>query len=172
MKEERNKRLLEYFDKLPFKAKELILTKENYELIDKIYGWQDELESPIEAILRVALEKKLLEYNLIWYIESQTEIECKNGNVYRADFTIWYDEIVNREMEEDFALVIECDGHEFHQKTKKQVEKDNKREYDLKMNGWEILRFSGSEIYNNPMECADKIIKYVIEKNDLKIEEK
>jgi very-short-patch-repair endonuclease len=134
--------------------------------------WREELESPIEEILRAALEKKMLEYNLLWYIESQTEIECKNSNIYRADFTIWYDKLVNRELKEDFALVVECDGYEFHQKTKKQVEKDNKREYDLKMNGWEIYRFSGSEIYNEPMECADKIIKYVIEKNNLEIEDK
>lgn len=166
------KLLIEYFDKLPFKAKELIFTEENYKLIDRISMWREELESPIEEILRAALEKKMLEYNLLWYIESQTEIECKNGNIYRADFTIWYDKLVNRELKEDFALVIECDGYGFHQKTKKQVEKDNKREYDLKMNGWEILRFSGSEIYNEPMECADKIIKYVIEKNNLEIEDK
>lgn len=164
--------LIEYFDKLPYKAKELILTKESYNILEGVEIWRHELESPIEEILRVALEKKMIEYNKSWFVESQTEIECKNGNTYRADFTIWHDDILNWELKEEFALVIECDGHEFHQKTKKQVEKDNKREYDLKMNGWEILRFSGSEIYNEPMECADKIIKYVIEKNNLEIDNK
>lgn len=166
------KLLLEYFDKLPFKAKELILNQESFQILEDIALWENYLESPIEEILYIALLKKMNEYNLDLFIEAQTEIECKNGNIYRADFTIWYDDIVNQGLKEDFALAIECDGYEFHQKTKKQVEKDNKREYDLKMNGWEILRFSGSEIYNSPMECADKIIKYVIEKNDLKIEDK
>ena len=107
--------LIEYFDKLPYKAKELILTKESYNILEGVEIWRHELESPIEEILRVALEKKMIEYNKSWFVESQTEIECKNGNTYRADFTIWHDDILNWELKEEFALVIECDGHEFHQ---------------------------------------------------------
>lgn len=172
MEEKMKKLLLEYFDKLPIKAKELLLTEKSYEILEYYADWDFAFESPIEEILYIALEKVNKNNNLNIYIFPQTEIKCKNGNNYRTDFAIFYDEWVNPDIKEEFALAIECDGYEFHQKTKKQVERDNKREYDLKMNGWEILRFSGSEIYNNPMECADKIIKYVIEKNDLKIEDK
>ena len=47
------------------------------------------------------------------------------------------DENVNR-FNTDKKILIECDGYEFHQKTKKQVENDNKREYDIKMLGYNI----------------------------------
>lgn len=53
---------------------------------------------------------------------------------------------------------------EFHQKTKEQVQKDNEREYDLKMAGYEILRFSGTQIFNNPIKCAEDTYNYIIKK--------
>lgn len=46
-------------------------------------------------------------------------------------------------------LVIECDGHDFHEKTKEQAIHDKKRDRKLITNGFLILRFTGSEIYNN-----------------------
>ena len=59
-------------------------------------------------------------------------------------------------------MLVECDGHDFHEKTKEQVEKDNEREYELKMAVYEILRFSGSQIYNNPFKCANDVYDYLI----------
>jgi very-short-patch-repair endonuclease len=41
-------------------------------------------------------------------------------------------------------LVVECDGHDFHEKTKQQVTKDNRRERELQIAGWHVFRFSGS----------------------------
>lgn len=61
--------------------------------------------------------------------------------------------------------MIECDGHEFHEKTKEQVIYDNEREYKLKSAGYDVLHFSGSEIYNNPYECAEKTLNYISKNN-------
>lgn len=58
-------------------------------------------------------------------------------------------------------VAIECDGHEFHQKTKLQVARDNERELALKMHGYDVIRFSGSQIYNDPLGCAEKAFKYI-----------
>lgn len=54
-------------------------------------------------------------------------------------------------------LIIECDGHEFHEKTKQQVQKDKKRDRDLTAMGFHVLRFTGSEIWKDPFLCAREI---------------
>lgn len=160
--------LIDIFDDLPYKAKEIILNDKTFELIDEVSCMLEYLESPIEKILYIALIKEIKKTNYYWYIDAQTEIEC-DEKTYRADFTIEYDEICNNNLDENFKLDIECDGYEFHQKTKEQVRKDNEREYNLKTSGWDILRFSGSQIYNEPTKCAKDILKYIALKNNIKI---
>lgn len=58
-------------------------------------------------------------------------------------------------------LAIECDGHDFHEKTKEQVAKDKARDRDLKINGVDLFRFTGSEIHNSPIECAEQAVQYL-----------
>lgn len=93
---------------------------------------------------------------------SQKEIKA-NGKKYIVDFYFEEDEYVNK-FNTDKKIIIECDGYEFHQKTKEQVQKDNEREYNLKMAGYEILRFSGTQIYNNPFKCAEDTYNYIIKR--------
>lgn len=126
--------------------------------------YDPECKSPIEQIFNFAYSvltrtsRKYLDLCLI----PQYEIKCF-GKKYIADFvfdsrevcTPWLD-IVN-----EYKLVIECDGHDFHEKTKEQVIHDNERDYDLKSAGYDILHFSGSEIYNDPFKCAWKVLKYI-----------
>ena len=120
-------------------------------------------ESPIEQLLAIELEDLgLIDMVLfnpfidVIAIEKQETIVAK-GNKYRVDFLI----PVIYKNQENVCFVIECDGYEFHQKTKKQVEKDNKRQRDLQEEGYEVIRFSGTEIYHRPWECA-KTIKNII----------
>lgn len=54
-------------------------------------------------------------------------------------------------------LVVECDGHDFHEKTKEQVARDKQRERYLTSDGCHILRFSGSEIWRDPLKCARSV---------------
>ena len=37
---------------------------------------------------------------------------------------------------------------------------DYERENELKLAGYDIMRFTGSQVYNNPLECIEKIHKY------------
>lgn len=62
--------------------------------------------------------------------------------VYKAEFTP--------------RLGIEIDGHEFHEKTKRQVEYQKGRERFLVSRGWKILRFAGTEIFHDPGKCVDE----------------
>lgn len=122
-------------------------------------------KSPIEVMFKFA-------YDLILYddnypdlcLEPQYEIETNNKK-YIADFAFFADESTASEIKnENYKLVIECDGHEFHEKTKEQVAYDNEREYDIKTAGFDILRFSGSQIYNHPFRCAAQTYEYILKK--------
>lgn len=60
------------------------------------------------------------------------------------------------------SLVIECDGHEFHEKTKQQVERDKVRERAIVAAGYTLLRFAGSEIHRNSDACAKEIRDFLL----------
>jgi hypothetical protein len=54
-------------------------------------------------------------------------------------------------------LIVECDGHEFHERTKEQAARDRARDREFQANGYEVFRFTGSEIWRDPMKCAEQI---------------
>lgn len=51
-------------------------------------------------------------------------------------------------------VAVECDGHEFHEKTKVQVARDKHRDNFFQAQNIPILRYSGSTIWRNPIEAA------------------
>lgn len=123
-------------------------------------------ESPIEQLLALEMEyikiTNVHEFNPfvdVIGIEKQKEIICENKK-YRVDFYI----PVTYKNQENKAFIIECDGHEFHQKTKGQVEKDNERTRNLQKAGYEIIRFSGTEIWHKPYQCACEIRNIILSK--------
>ena len=121
-------------------------------------------ESPIEQLLSLEMEnlnlKFIREYNPyvdIVDIEKQVKIKCGKKS-YRVDFLI----PVIYKNRENKCFIIECDGYEFHQKTKEQVEKDNIRQRDLQKEGYEVIRFSGTEIWHRPYDCAREILNIIL----------
>lgn len=74
--------------------------------------------------------------------------QARIGN-YRLDFLIVH---VDRNGRKTF-VAVECDGHEFHERTKAQAANDKMRDRFLTARGMKVLRFTGSEIYRDPMSC-------------------
>lgn len=126
----------------------------------------EECKSPIEQLFYYA-------YSIVdfdnegndypsFFLMPQEEIQTQGGRYY-ADFV--FDSNYLKEdgnvPEHPLKLVIECDGHEFHEKTKEQVRRGNERDYNLKVAGYDILHFSGSQIHNEPIECAKKVYEYI-----------
>lgn len=127
-------------------------------------------ESPIEVIFAFCYSFYLFystdgtSYFELFTLYNQKKIKA-NGKTYRVDFVIDTDnDFYRSRTEHPVKVVFECDGHEFHEKTKEQVEYGNKRDYDLKMAGYDVIHFSGSQIYNDPFECAKKALKFVLKK--------
>ena len=80
----------------------------------------------------------------------------KKLDTYQVDFLIT---IYSPENDYKKSLIIECDGHDFHEKTKQQIAADKKRERHLQSLGYHIFRFSGSEITKDTMHCAEEILR-------------
>lgn len=58
------------------------------------------------------------------------------------------------------AVFIECDGHDFHERTRSQARSDRSRDRLLQKT-YPVLRFTGSEIFADAMACADEIFEFV-----------
>lgn len=127
---------------------------------------KDKCESPIERLMYKGLASLNLDiidvYNpniKSFGTAQQVKIRCGNKE-YRVDFMI---EVRYTKSKSLKTFIVECDGHDFHHKTKEQVTRDNKRDRDLQENGYIVLRFSGSEIHREgARECAIKVLKTIV----------
>jgi len=75
------------------------------------------------------------------------------------DFSTGENIIKEKDIELEQKLIIECDGHDFHERSKEQARKDKKRDRFLQSLGIPVFRFSGSEIWNNVFKCAQEVLE-------------
>lgn len=144
--------LLEKFEKLSPPAQSLLNKLINHYLITKLEALEH-CESPIEELLVIALDE-ITENMTDVYFEPQKEIEV-NGHKYRVDILIYYGDILD--LESCKKLIVECDGYQFHEKTKAQTIYEKRRDRELMSAGYRVVHFTGSEIWNDPFKCAREI---------------
>jgi very-short-patch-repair endonuclease len=53
-----------------------------------------------------------------------------------------------------WLIAIECDGHDYHERTKQQAAYDRSRDRELLALGISTIRFTGSEIHHDADRCA------------------
>jgi very-short-patch-repair endonuclease len=63
-------------------------------------------------------------------------------------------------------LAVECDGHDFHEKTKEQAARDKARDRFLTQVGCHVMRFAGSEVAKNPRDCAQEVMDWLISREE------
>lgn len=87
-------------------------------------------------------------------------------NRFRTDFTI-----LARRSHRDgggmFRMIVECDGHEFHSRTKEQAQRDRSRDRYFLAQGVIVMRFTGSELWNNATGCVCEVISCLHHHNAL-----
>lgn len=126
-------------------------------------------DSPIEAQLLVAFTFKLrLWGHSVLVVERGETIKPKfyeDGAArfemlvipqfkihdYRVDFAVFHS------ADPAVKVVVECDGHDFHERTKGQAQRDKSRDRMLQQLGYKVIRFTGSEIYRKPLDSADDL---------------
>jgi hypothetical protein len=57
----------------------------------------------------------------------------------------------------DRLLAVECDGHDYHERTAEQALRDRSRDRRLFLSEIHVLRFTGREIFGHPDSCIDDI---------------
>ena len=75
---------------------------------------------------------------------------------YRADFVVTFKAGSNLMAQ----VVVECDGHDFHEKTKKQAEHDKRRDRFFTSEGYSVMRFTGRELWRDPFACVEEVIDF------------
>lgn len=93
------------------------------------------------------------------FIEKQVQVAG-----WRVDFLIHYPLLGAPEIDGELALaklIVECDGHAYHERTKEQAARDRRRDRVAQHQGLPVFRFTGSEIWNDPIGCADEVLAYM-----------
>jgi very-short-patch-repair endonuclease len=129
--------LIKYcFQRISYPVREIkyhdIADLEKYEMQQDV-----ECESPIERRFFLACRHRL-------DVIPQYEVDK-----YRLDFALPQQKVA-----------IELDGHEYH-KTKEQRTKDAQRERYLQKHGWQVIRFTGSEIYRDVNRCVQDVLDII-----------
>lgn len=173
------------FDSLVYQDKSI-----GDEIFNLIHGYNilEHKLTPVEQIFWVAYcvyiarfyEFNIFEYDLEYlttipthamFMEEicvQKEIYLNNKK-YVPDFIIdlsrknCKNEYVYPELK-DLKYIIEIDGFDYHSK-KEQMNYDYGRETDLKLAGYNIIRFTGSQVFREPFTCVDKVVAIIL--NDI-----
>lgn len=72
---------------------------------------------------------------------------------YRIDFAIFSDL--------PYPIFVECDGHDFHERTKEQAARDREKDRRIQAAEIPILRFTGSQIHADPLDCGFEIYNFI-----------
>lgn len=129
--------------------------------------------SPIEQLFYAAWElldpvmgQRCDGFSLI--LTPQVQVET-HGHAYRLDFAVTYVSQAEQHVIEDAAfprIGIELDGHDFHERTREQVELRNRRDRHLAAAGWKVFHYAGSEVRRSPGQCVSEVALFAIEHGD------
>lgn len=150
------------------------------EIYDEAIG-----DSPIEKLFFTALQahvwQQASEYTQLRVVTSKEEEDFEKSrpsNIdvptlilrpqvqlegWRVDFLIHaYDFARKGGPQGWMKLIVECDGHDFHERTKEQAARDRSRDREVQLNEYSVLRFTGSEIYANAWECVSQVTYWAV----------
>lgn len=87
---------------------------------------------------------------LAWSVMPQVKVDA-----YTADFILRHEaERWKGEGTKIVLVAIECDGHDHHDLTKEQAERDRRRDRYFQERGLRVARFTGREIWRDALSCA------------------
>lgn len=125
-------------------------------------------ESPLERVMLAALVA-VIEIEERWPLNIiPPEIAMKSGGGrlclspqvqledYRVDFLL-----ADARFKNPVRIVIECDGHDFHERTQDQALRDRSRDRVVQALGAKIVRFTGREIWRDPIACAREVFDFL-----------
>lgn len=110
------------------------------------FRWGD---PSLNDIIREA-DKEYIDFVNAVHLVPQSVLNL-SGKAIRPDLAIWFP------TDEGVRLLIECDGYQFHSGRDK-FKSDRIRDRELLELGYKVLRYSGSEIMEDPFELANTVL--------------
>jgi very-short-patch-repair endonuclease len=160
------------------------------EYIDGEWGWQFEEavgDSPIEKLLFFSLSVLVRhtnpEHNDMVIATSEDQVKdlttMFEGESLGRNRLVVYPQAPFRGRRVDFqiyaldwrgprtawkwrTLLVECDGHNFHERTREQATRDKRKDRHATLDGIDTFRFSGSDIWRDPWGCAREIMDWAV----------
>lgn len=138
----------------------------NAELKDHIDGVRShiinqDIASPIEQLFEAATR------TLIQLIGEEEDIDVVNGElvIYGISIRPQYrigkyvvDYLLSNSYDHYQDIVVELDGHAFHDKDERQRRYEKKRDRYMQKLGYKVFRYTGAEIVANPFDAAIECI--------------
>jgi very-short-patch-repair endonuclease len=134
------------------------------------------VRSPIELIIGLALFARLSVNGGCWlYSDSEyrkVTLSPSAGDRY-GSFAVVSGFRIHPQIEVDFAVfhpdlsptqplaVVECDGHEFHERTREQASRDRWRDRMIQYQGVPVLRFTGTDVVHGSAEFAQEVVEFI-----------
>jgi very-short-patch-repair endonuclease len=169
-----------------------LLYKKLNDMFCDIDGTIVECQSTIEWAMFMALTIAALEIadNVIFIVQGREYFGEDKGTTiikiepqaemgeYRVDFLLTHKELVpdfdnpmklsdGREIPgskyEVREIIVECDGHEYHERTKEQARRDKQRDRALQSLGFIVFHYTGSEIWEDVFKCAQEVMRKLSE---------
>lgn len=123
------------------------------------------MESPIEHIFFIALRLQCEEIGYEFNTDEDSGdykgfrnrlsvYPQKQIGHYRVDFLI-----VCRNLNKTNQIIIELDGHDFHDKDKHQRSYEKARDRFLINSGYKVFHYTGSDVVSNPHHVVFEVIK-------------
>jgi very-short-patch-repair endonuclease len=108
--------------------------------------------SPIEQLFVMEWHYQQINEGFGVELKPQARLITDKGDV-NVDF------LVKDPKARGLPIVIELDGHEFHEKTKQQAAKDRKRERSIIRRGYHVVRFTGHEVFRGAEACVKEVVE-------------
>ncbi len=126
------------------------------DFINYVYSLEDTEDNKLVLIAFVLSYVALNFYEKFHISIQSTFPDIKvNGKSIRPDIFIWLPS------NPSFKLIVECDGYAYHS-DKRSFTNDRNRDRILQMKGFQVFRFSGQEIYHDPVQKSHELYDYLI----------
>ena len=123
--------------------------------------------SPIEQLFAAALETALKitrnqsedwrDANGEWHFSGVAVSQQIEIGKYRVDFLLQTDahrDVIDNTKTPARSIVVELDGHKFHDTTEEQRRYEKERDRFMQNKGFKVFRFTGSEVVKNPFKVV------------------
>ncbi len=79
------------------------------------------------------------------------------GRRIRPDIAFIFEGLDGAEETTASKVIVELDGHDFHERTPEQARSDKSRDRELQRLGWRVMRFTGREVLDDPEQCLHEV---------------